>query len=102
MKNHHASYGFIGIQKRRQSSHKRAVYLFPFADNIKDTIQQGERPNWHRRSTEDITAYWKERWAIKRMGGCPQEKLDFSKERFIAEMNQYLEKCKQTVAKNLP
>ena len=44
---------------------KRAVYLFPFADNIKDTIQQGERPNWHRRSTEDITAYWKERWAIK-------------------------------------
>lgn len=92
----------LGFKNGANHHIKRAVYLFPFADNIKDTIQQGERPNWHRRSTEDITAYWKERWAIKRMGGCPQEKLDFSKERFIAEMNQYLEKCKQTVAKNLP
>ena len=36
---------------------------------------------------------------IKRMGGCPQEKLDFSKERFIAEMNQYLRNVSRLLPK---
>ena len=42
---------------------ERAVYLFPLASNVKEVIQNGERPKWHKRTVKDITDFWREKWA---------------------------------------
>jgi len=46
---------------------QRAVYLFPFAKNLQDVIQKNTRPKWEHRKVEDITTFWKERWALNRV-----------------------------------
>ncbi|MFC2047922.1 Druantia anti-phage system protein DruA [Chloroflexota bacterium] len=45
---------------------KRAVYLFPFATNLKEIIESDEPPVWLNRSTEELSDFWKQRWALQR------------------------------------
>lgn len=56
----------LGIINGVDHGVKRAVYLFPFAKNLKNVIQNDVRPIWHHRNIEEITAYWKTRWALPR------------------------------------
>lgn len=56
----------MGISNGLDHGIKRAVYLFPFAKNLKNIIQNDVRPIWHHRSVEELTDYWKTRWALPR------------------------------------
>lgn len=92
----------LGFKNGTSHGIRRAVYLFPLVQNLKEVIHCNKDPVEETRSIEDLTKYWKERWAIKRMKGYQQEKLKFSKEEFLSEMKQDLENCKKLVAENLP
>ena len=87
----------LGFRDGSDHGVKRSVYLFPFAKNVKEVIQNGEEPIWYGRSVDDLTRYWKERWAIKRTENYPLDKLRFSKEEFISDTEQDLEDCKQLI-----
>ena len=90
--------GKLGFKNGVEHGIKRAVYLFPFAQNIRAVIHQGESPQWEKRDVKSLTKYWKERWAIKRVDGYPEEKLTFSKEKFLCEIEQDLTRSKNLVA----
>lgn len=78
---------------------KRAVYLFPLAKNLKEVIQLGKRPIWYHRSIEEMTQFWKERWAIPH---SEKDKIyqEFSKDEFIKQTRRDIKKYKQ-LCKNL-
>jgi hypothetical protein len=46
---------------------KRAVYLFPLATNLKEIIESDASPIWLNRSTEELSDFWKQRWALQRV-----------------------------------
>lgn len=91
------SMNLLGFKNGNNHGIKRALYLFPFAKNLTDIIQNGKEPDWQCRSTEDLTQYWKHRWAVKRTENYPSEKLYFSKEEFIKYTMEDLEKCKKLI-----
>ncbi len=85
----------LGFKKGNSHGVKRAVYLFPCAKNISAVIQRDETPVWENRNIEELTRYWKTRWAIKRSHDYPQDKLKFTKEEFLCTMKQDLETCRE-------
>jgi hypothetical protein len=56
----------LGIDNGSRHGVKRAVYLFPFADNLNAVIANDAKPQWYSRSEADIADFWKSRWAIPR------------------------------------
>ena len=102
IKNIDRSMRLLGFKKGNGHGIKRAVYLFPFAQNIKSVIQHDETPIWGRRKIDELTQHWKDRWAIKRNGGYPKEKLRFRKEEFMCSMKQDWEHCKMLIEDDLP
>ncbi len=69
---------------------KRAVYLFPMVRNLDNVIQQDKRPLWAKRSEEDLTEFWKNRWAFPRAERNPAYKTYVSKD-FLSEIMYNLE-----------
>lgn len=57
---------FLGFHEGTTHGVKRAVYLFPLVKNLKGVIADNKRPIWVRRNTEELTNYWKEKWAKPR------------------------------------
>lgn len=57
---------FLGFHEGTTHGVKRAVYLFPLVKNLKEVIEKNKRPIWVRRDTEELTNYWKEKWAKPR------------------------------------
>ena len=45
---------------------QREFFIFPVAKNLKNVIEKGVRPIYHQRKIEDLTDFWKERWALPR------------------------------------
>lgn len=45
---------------------KRAVYLFPMVHNLNEVIQKKQRPLWTSRKENELTTFWKDRWAHPR------------------------------------
>jgi len=45
--------------------HRRSIYIFPHVSNLKEAIL-GEEPEYIDRSFEELSSWWKERWAIPR------------------------------------
>ena len=98
MKNISQAMGLLGFQNGSNHGIKRAVYLFRFAKNLDNVIKKGKRPLWYNRKMDDITEYWKKRWAVKRsLSNYPEEKLYFSKKEFIAHVQNDINKCKKFI-----
>ncbi|MCD6298909.1 MAG: DUF4338 domain-containing protein [Deltaproteobacteria bacterium] len=56
----------LGLPSFEYHGIKREFYLFPLAKNLKQVIQNKEKPHWYNRPFERLLTYWKERWAIPR------------------------------------
>lgn len=74
----------LGFKNGINHSIKRSVYLFPFAKNINEVINKGARPLWTKRSQKQVSAFWKQRWAIPRAQN-DKRYLEFSKEKFLKD-----------------
>lgn len=86
----------LGFENGANHGVQRAVYLFPFAKNIKDVIQKDSRPKWAYRNVDDITSFWKERWSLPR-AKTHKEYLDFLAERFVQDSIQEIERAQKVV-----
>jgi len=78
---------------------KRAVYLFPMVENLKEVIQSNKKPIWYHRNTAEITQFWKERWAMPHAQKSKNYQ-DFSKNDFINQTRKDFKKYKQ-LCKNI-
>jgi hypothetical protein len=56
----------LGFQNGAEHGINRGVYLFPMVKNLCQVIQLGERPHWHHRPSNELSEFWKERWAVPR------------------------------------
>lgn len=74
---------------------QRAVYLFPLARNLNSVIKENKRPVWFRRDIEEMTDFWKERWALPRLQRN-KKYLEFNGEKFMVETLQFVKQCKRT------
>lgn len=45
--------------------HRRSIYLFPHVSNLRESIL-GDEPEYIDRPFEELSSWWKERWAIPR------------------------------------
>lgn len=91
MKNIDQAMQLLGFKNGCEHGIKRAVYLFPFVKNLRLVIQAKEKPVWYKRQVDDLTAYWKERWACKRLGN--DKKNFFKRESYLEELSQDLANC---------
>ena len=96
MRNINQAMRLLGFKNGCGHGMKRAVYLFPFANNLKRVIGHKEKPIWHKRDVEELTHYWKERWAHKRAGN---NKNIFSAERYIEDLLIDLANCEKLADK---
>ncbi len=99
MRNIRKAMNLLGFKNGCEHGMKRAVYLFPFVSNLKPVIQKEQKPVWYQRSIEDLTNYWKERWACKRVDN--HEKSFFSGEDYIDELLKDLANCEKLASKNI-
>ncbi len=76
---------------------KRALYLFPMVHNLEDVIQKGERPEWTDRNIEEMTAFWKEKWALRRAENN-KSYLEFDSEDFATQTLLDIEKYKELLS----
>ena len=98
MRNISQAMRLLGFHKGSNHGIKRAVYLFRFAKNLQNVIKKGKRPLWYNRKIDDITDYWKERWAVKRNSlNYPEEKLKFLKKEFISNLEKDINRCKNLI-----
>ena len=101
MKNISQSMRLLGFQNGSNHGIKRAVYLFRFAKNLENVLKYEKRPLWYKRTVNEITDYWKERWAVKRSSlNYPEEKLNFSKKEFISNLKKDIVNCKSLIKRN--
>lgn len=80
----------LGIEHGSQHGVKRAVYLFPFAQNLKAVIAENKQPEWYSRTEDDITDFWKTRWAMPRAERNNSYK-EFTKEGYIQDILKEIE-----------
>jgi len=64
---------------------KRAVYIFPLAKNLSDVIQNNKKPKFYHRTINELTEFWKQRWALPRVNK-DSSYLEFKGERFIKKV----------------
>ena len=95
MKNISKTMNLLGFKNGSQHGMKRAVYLFPFVENLHSVIQGAEKPIWYSRSIDELTDYWQKKWAYKRAEN--NDKTFFQKEKYIEELYKDLENCKNLV-----
>ena len=96
MKNISQAMSLLGFKKGSNHGVKRAVYLFRFAKNLENVIKYNKRPICYNRDIDNITGYWQERWAIKRLSpDYPKDKLYFSKNNFLSNVAKDIVKCKK-------
>lgn len=60
------SFKSLGLPEFDRHGIKREFYLFPLVRNLKEIIKKGESPQWKNRSFDELQAYWRDRWALKR------------------------------------
>lgn len=73
---------YLGLSKFEYHGIKREFYLFPLVKNLKEVIQNGEKPVWIDRSFDKLVDYWRERWALPRAERKPEWK-NFDKKNFF-------------------
>jgi hypothetical protein len=73
---------------------KRALYLFPLVNNLKEVITDNEEPVWTHRDIREMTDFWRSKWAHPR-ATKDESYLEFSGDAFIEQTYKDLEKYKQ-------
>ena len=94
IKNIDRSMRLLGFKKGSNHGIKRASYIFPLVDNLHAVLQKDENPIWKQRSIDELTEFWKQRWAVKRTGDYPKENLVFKKDEFMLEARKEWEQSK--------
>jgi hypothetical protein len=61
---------------------QREFFLFPVAKNLKNVIERGVKPIYYQRKIDDLTNFWKERWALPRSQRMTDWK-DFDGKKFL-------------------
>lgn len=76
---------------------ERAVYLFPLVKNLENIIHKGARLKYIHRTTDSITTFWKERWALPRVER-DKAYLEFVGDNYIeqtlSDIENYRKVCK--------
>ena len=91
MKNIDQVMKLLGFKQGCEHGIKRAVYLFPFAKNLESLVkEEKKRPVWYRRGVDELTNYWKERWACKRE---KDRENSFRREKYLEELTEDLINC---------
>ena len=98
MRNIDRAMKMLGFNNGNEHGMKRAVYLFPFVENLNKVIQDGEKPIWHNRTIDELTDFWKARWASKRIDDI--EKTFFNKNDFDKNLDSDLEECSSWLREN--
>lgn len=93
MKNINKAMKLLGFKNGCEHGMKRAVYLFPFVKNLKSLVKNNGSPKWHKWDADDLTDYWKERWAYKRVGNY--EKTLFPKKVYLENLSKDLANCEE-------
>lgn len=91
MRNINMAMKLLGFSNGSKHGMKRAVYLFSFVTNLTSVIKNSENIDWSSRRIDDLTDYWKARWACKRANN-PRKTL-FSKRNFLEYLDDDLAKC---------
>ncbi len=91
MKNIDQVLKLLGFKQGCEHGIKRAVYLFPFVKNLESLVkEEKKRPVWYRRSVDELTSYWKERWAPKRE---KEGENPFRRGKYLKELTADLINC---------
>ncbi len=84
----------LGIPEVTAHGHRRAIYLFPHAANLREALA-GEEPRYTDRPFAELASWWKERWAVPRalraLRGEVADWRAFSPEGLVREVEEVLE-----------
>jgi hypothetical protein len=61
------AFSLLDLREYHYHNIKREVFLFPIAKNLHNVIKNGVRPIYFQRNLQDLTEFWKERWALPRI-----------------------------------
>jgi len=86
--------GGLGYKNGSMHNIKRAVYFFNLTQNIHEVIHKGAEPIWVNRNVDELTDYWKKRWAIKRQD--KPERTYFNRDDFLTNAKKEINQCKET------
>lgn len=84
----------LGFKNGSMHGIRRAVYLFPFVENLRDVIQKNDRPIWHQRTIKELTDFWKQRWALPRIQNDLSYR-EFKGEKFMKDVLLNLQNPKE-------
>ncbi len=60
------AFNLLGLGEYTYHNIQREFFLFPLANNIQNVINKNATPKYSSRRLNEMTEYWKERWAIPR------------------------------------
>lgn len=60
------AFKFLKLSDYQYHNVQREFFLFPLAKNLKKVIAKGIKPKYHNRKLNDLTKFWRERWAVGR------------------------------------
>ena len=76
------AFSMLDLQEYHYHNIQREFFLFPLAKNLNNIIEKGVRPIYFQRALQDLTEFWKERWAIPR-SIRDKSWMDFNAELFL-------------------
>lgn len=85
----------LGFENGATHGVQRAVYLFPLVKNLKEIIQKNAKPKWVYRNVNDMTNFWRERWAKRRIEK-DNTYLEYVGEKFIRKAIKGLRNYKKS------
>lgn len=60
------AFSLLGLNEYHYHNIAREFFIFPIAKNLSNVIEKGVKPVYYQRKLEDLTTFWKNRWAIPR------------------------------------
>ena len=76
------AFALLDLREYHYHNIYREFFLFPIARNLENVISKGVRPVYFQRALNDLTEFWKERWAIPRTKRQDEWK-DFDGKKFL-------------------
>lgn len=61
------AFTLLNLKEYHYHNIKREFYIFPIAKNLNNVIKRGVKPVYFQRSVDELTDYWKTRWALPRL-----------------------------------
>lgn len=80
---------YLGLPKFEYHGIKREFYLFPLVKNLREVIQDSQKPIWVDRPFNNLEDFWKERWAIPRAERMPEWK-NFNSNNYLKNTERML------------